>query len=79
MGRLNRGHKEQKERITLGLCINSTGTEWLKPIITKKANKPRCFGKTWKPDVVHCFHNKNVYMTSVVSMAVIPAPAMVPD
>ena len=36
------GHKLNKERITLGLCVSASG-EILKPIVIGKSAKPRCF------------------------------------
>ena len=39
------GQKRSKERITIGLCSNASGTHKLKPIVIAKAKKPRCFGK----------------------------------
>lgn len=37
------GGKNSKERLTVLLCTNSTGTHKLKPLIIGKSSKPRCF------------------------------------
>lgn len=37
------GGKHSKERLTILLCTNSTGTEKLKPLMIGKSKKPRCF------------------------------------
>ena len=47
------GNKISKDRITVGLCVNSTGTERLKPLIIHTAKKPRCF-RGWKPTCEVC-------------------------
>ncbi len=40
------GEKLNKERITIALCCNATGTEKSKPIVIHKFQKPHCFGGT---------------------------------
>ncbi|XP_047984684.1 tigger transposable element-derived protein 6-like [Leguminivora glycinivorella] len=37
------GGKHSKERLTILLCTNSTGTQKLKPLMIGKSKKPRCF------------------------------------
>lgn len=37
------GGKHSKERITVLLCVNCTGTNKLKPLVIGKTKKPRCF------------------------------------
>lgn len=37
------GGKLSKERITLALCTNMSGTEKLTPLVIGKSAKPRCF------------------------------------
>lgn len=37
------GGKNSKERITVLLAANATGTEKLKPLVIGKSQKPRCF------------------------------------
>ena len=53
------GHKLNKERITLGLCVSASG-EILKPIVIGKSAKPRCFKfpEVYELKSFHC--NKNV-------------------
>ena len=44
----------QKDRITLSMCVNATGTDKLKLVI-HTAKRPRDFGRTWQPtEFVHC-------------------------
>jgi hypothetical protein len=37
------GFKRDKQRITIGLCVNATGTDKICPLVIGKAEKPRCF------------------------------------
>ncbi|XP_053989837.1 jerky protein homolog-like, partial [Hylaeus volcanicus] len=37
------GHKKAKERVSILLCSNATGTHKVKPLVIGKARKPRCF------------------------------------
>jgi hypothetical protein len=52
-----RGKKREKDRITVLLCTNITGTDRRKPLIIHKSKKPRCFGN-WNPNV-HCDYHSN--------------------
>lgn len=62
------GSKVNKERITIGLATNVTGTEKLKPIVIWKAKKPRCFGKTFDPqNYVDFYTNPKAWMNSQAS------------
>ena len=62
-----RGFKKAKDRITVGLAVNSTGGERLKPIVIHKSKRPRCFGKTFNPgSVVSYYSNKKAWMRSEV-------------
>ena len=57
----------QKDRITLGVCTNATGTDRLKLVVIHTAAKPRDFGNLWKPsDHVDYFHNRKAWMTIAV-------------
>ena len=38
-----KGMKKDKNRITVLLCTNATGTDKLKPLVIGKSAKPRCF------------------------------------
>ena len=61
------GKKKQKERITVALCANATGTDKLVPLVIGKSERPRCFGKTFNPNVyVKYTHNKKAWMTGAV-------------
>ena len=40
------GLKQSKDRITIGCCANSNGTDKCKLTIVHKFQRPRCFGKT---------------------------------
>ena len=61
------GNKESKERISIGLCVNASGTDKCKPIVIAKYARPRCFGKLFDPDqVVFYYHNNKAWMTMVV-------------
>ena len=61
------GKKKQKERITVALCANATGTDKLVPLVIGKSAHPRCFGKTFNPSVyVKYTSNKKAWMTGVV-------------
>ncbi len=43
-----KGRKLQKERVTLALAVNSTGTDKLKLLVIYKSKQARCFGR-WRP------------------------------
>ncbi|CAG8495873.1 6007_t:CDS:2 [Scutellospora calospora] len=38
-----KGQKKVKDRVTVLLCMNATGTDKLKPLVIRKSVKPRCF------------------------------------
>ena len=58
------GDKVSKERLTIGLCVNATGTYKLKPLVIGKYKKPRCFGNVWTPeDIVKYYFNLKAWMT----------------
>ena len=59
------GTKKSKDRITVALTSNATGTTKLKPFVISKVNRPRCFGKTYNPETyVRYRHNAKAWMTS---------------
>jgi hypothetical protein len=61
---LSSGEKISKERLTVGLCVNATGTIKLKPVVIGKYKKPRCFGNVWTPqDIVKYYFNLKAWMT----------------
>ena len=61
-----RGHKIQKDRLTLALVVNTTCTDKLKPVIIYKSLCPRCFGRWLPTDYVWWFANQTAWMTSNV-------------
>jgi hypothetical protein len=61
------GFKQSKERVTLLLCTNQTGSHKLNPLCIGKFAKPRCFhhvNMTSMP--VDYTHSANAWMTSVI-------------
>ncbi|KAG6550333.1 hypothetical protein Mapa_008296 [Marchantia paleacea] len=61
-----RVRKLQKDRITIGFCLNATGEEKLKLVVVYKTKQPRCFAG-WNPDtLVHYHHNNHARMTNTV-------------
>lgn len=57
--------KYGKERVTLMLCSNMTGTEKLKPLLIGKSKKPRCF-KNIKTLPVDYYFNRKSWMNSFI-------------
>ncbi|XP_042149480.1 tigger transposable element-derived protein 6-like, partial [Ixodes scapularis] len=58
------GNKRSKERITVGFLCNASGTHKWKPIVVAKAERPRCFGKTFDPNMYCSYNcNKKAWMT----------------
>ena len=45
-----RGAKAAKDKLTVGLIWNATGTDFWKPVFIRSAKRPRCFGRIWKPE-----------------------------
>lgn len=43
------GHKKSKDRITLLLCANASGTHKINPLIIGKSKSPRCFAQFKNP------------------------------
>ncbi|XP_064413043.1 tigger transposable element-derived protein 6-like [Latimeria chalumnae] len=68
------GHKKSKERITVALFCNASGTNLRKPIVIARAKRPRCFGKTFQPTLyTEYFSNAKAWMTSVIFQEIIRA------
>uniref|UniRef100_H3BCF5 HTH CENPB-type domain-containing protein n=1 Tax=Latimeria chalumnae TaxID=7897 RepID=H3BCF5_LATCH len=68
------GHKKSKERITVALFCNASGTDLRKPIVIARAKRPRCFGKTFQPTLyTEYFSNAKAWMTSVIFQEIIRA------
>lgn len=59
------GGKTSKERISVLVGANSTGTEKLKLLVIGKSRKPRCFAKNQKLPV-HYYANKKAWMTGSI-------------
>ena len=60
------GTKNAKDRITILLCVNASGTHKLKPLVIGKSLKPRCF-KNFDPSHYATYtSNKKAWMTSVI-------------
>ncbi|KAL0035937.1 hypothetical protein WJX77_008310 [Trebouxia sp. C0004] len=61
------GMKMQKDRITVAVCVNATGTDRMKLIVIHTAKRPRDFGKTWQAsDFVDYFNNTKAWMNMQV-------------
>ncbi|OUC40836.1 DDE superfamily endonuclease [Trichinella nativa] len=59
------GGKLSKERLTVLLCCNESGTEMLKPLVIGKAKNPRCFKNVRTfPCTYHA--NSNSWMTMAI-------------
>ena len=67
-----KGKKLAKDRITVGLFVNATGTDKFVPIVIGNAKSPHCFGR-WKPaDIdVQYYSNKTAWINGQVFVAVI--------
>jgi len=62
------GGKVNKQRLTVGLTCNASGTEKLRPLIIHKAKRPRCFTRAYNPqDHVDYYVNSKAWMTGLVS------------
>jgi hypothetical protein len=61
------GRKKNKERITVGFCVNSTGTEKMVPIVIGKYAKPRCFKNINLSNIgVYYRYNSKAWMTGII-------------
>ncbi|XP_046564291.1 tigger transposable element-derived protein 6-like [Haliotis rubra] len=59
------GVKKSKERVTVALCCNATGTIKVKPFMIGKFRRPHCFGKDFNPEIYARYRfNKKAWMTS---------------
>ncbi len=64
-----KGTKKKKDRLTVALCCNATGTDKLTPLVIGKSKRPRCFGKkgTFNPEIyVQYLNNTKAWMTSPI-------------
>jgi DDE superfamily endonuclease len=62
------GMKKDKERITIFLAANATGTHKLKPLIIGKSAQPRAFGKTKMSTLPYITYRSNskAWMTTAI-------------
>ena len=58
------GHKKSKERVTLMLCSNATGTHKINPLVIGKSAKPRAF-KNFKNPLEYA-NSKSAWMTTYI-------------
>ena len=59
-----KGDKVNKERLTIALCTNVTGTFKCKAVVIGRYMRPRCFGKVWDPNnVAKYYYNLKAWMT----------------
>ena len=62
-----KGEKRSKERITVALCCNATGTDKIRPLVIGRAARPRCFGRDFEPSMyVDYKYNKKAWMTAIL-------------
>ena len=59
------GGKKAKERLSVLLCSNMDGSDFLKPLVIGKYEKPRCFKGVNSLPVIYRA-NKRAWMTSVI-------------
>jgi len=52
------GGKLSKERLSVALCANMSGTEKMEPIVIGKYEKPRCFKNVTNLPCVYKFNKK---------------------
>jgi hypothetical protein len=60
------GSKKSKERITMGLCCNATGSEMLKPVVIGQRKSPRCFKNFNHSSLVYYFHSAKGWMNTAI-------------
>lgn len=59
------GLKDFKQRLTVGLCANLSGTIKLKPFVLGHSKKPRCFRDFEYQNYVEYMANKKAWMTAL--------------
>ena len=60
------GSKKPKDRITVALTCNATGSDKRRVVVITPVKRPRCFGKTFKPNLyTDYFWNKKAWVTAV--------------
>ena len=58
-----KGFKNNKQRITFAVCVNSTGTHKFKPIIINYSAKPRSLRNNKILEEVYYYNNRSAWMT----------------
>jgi len=62
-----KGKKKFKERITVALFCNASGSDLRKPVVIARARRPCCFGKTFQPSIyADYFYNTKAWMTTTI-------------
>lgn len=57
------GTKQFKDRITVSLCVNADGSDFIKPMVIGKSANPRCFKDFNREAYVQYYSNKKAWMT----------------
>jgi hypothetical protein len=61
------GIKQSKERLTIAFCVNTDGSERLKAIVIHKYKIPRCFAKTFDPNLIcYYYYNQSEWMNTFI-------------
>jgi hypothetical protein len=60
-----KGHKQQKERITVSFCCNADGTHKLMPTVIGKTKSLRCFKNFNHRNYINYRYDNNAWMTSL--------------
>ncbi|KAG0437264.1 Tigger transposable element-derived protein 6 [Dictyocoela muelleri] len=66
LARVRKGVKQYKDRVTVLLACNRSGSEKLKPLILGKSKNPRCFKNFQKASFCDYYNNDNAWMTSKI-------------
>jgi hypothetical protein len=63
-----KGGKIAKDRLTVGLWWNATGTNFFKPVFIGKAKRPRFFGAHWRHEKIGglYYNNYRAWMRSYI-------------
>ena len=60
-----KGTKQCKDRLTVALCCNATGTVKAKPFVIGKSKRPRSFRRFDPTEFVDYASNRKAWMTSI--------------
>ena len=61
-----RGFPKNKNRITVGICLNADGSHILPPLIVNKSKKPHCFGNFNPNSISYYYNNKKAWVTKFI-------------